>query len=932
MRPLQKMSTGTRDTRRAKVLAPFVPASPAQPGLNSRSDLHPESRAQYNPPAFSPVHSCRPEFSQSHPAEHFFALQVPRKGPDFHRGPMPGDHSGPPRTADLGGGHFGGKHFGGGHFRSALLLTTLLLTACELPGPTPGTDDPTPTPNASTPTPVPFGRYHATIRRTEYGIPHIWATDIGSAGFGQGYAFAQGHSCILADQIVKVRSERALYFGPGTEGEHADSDFGYLHLKVYQNAIDNYDKQPTEVKDLIEGFAAGYNQYLADVGPEGLPDECRNVAWVKPISAIDLLAYYTGMAMMSSSQALIPGMARAAPPGTTYGKLPSLPNLRDIQIGSNGIALGKERTDNGRGMLLSNPHFAWEGELKLFESHLTVPGQLNVYGVSLMGVAGINIGFNDQIAWTHTVSHAARGSFYQLTLDVNDPTAYEYDGKTRHLTSDTYTIQVLQYDGSLKPESRILWSSHIGPMLATEELGWTRKNAITFRDANEDNDRLLEQFYRMSISQSMDELITAHAEVNAIPWANTIATDMEGNAWYSDSSSVPNLSAETIEAWQQSLTTTPLSVVAWDLGAPLLDGSTSRDEWVADPHPRKEGLIPFSSAPSLLRTDYVANGNDNQWLTHLVERLEGFSPMYLPERSPRTPRTRMNLWLLEEEGDGSASGADHRFSLEELGAMVMDNRGIIADLLLPELLQRCSGVTTVRYENQSVDVEKTCKALARFDGHMNLDSQGAAAWREFLGAFEFEDLMDAGPLFSSPFNANDPLFTPYGLALKPERGTDTILEALAAATLALNAAGIDPSSSLRLIQTTNKAGEILPIHGSNGREGGVNQVSFSGGVVLNSSLLPRTDPGTIYNSNTTLTANGYPINYGTSFVMTLQYTDSGPKAKALLTYSESSDARSPYFADQTRLFSQRQWRSIRFSEEDILAAPSLETYEVGSRD
>ena len=52
----------------------------------------------------------------------------------------------------------------------------------------------------------PAARYSAEIRRTSHGIPHIKAADIGSLGFGEGYAFAQDHLCSLADQIVKARA------------------------------------------------------------------------------------------------------------------------------------------------------------------------------------------------------------------------------------------------------------------------------------------------------------------------------------------------------------------------------------------------------------------------------------------------------------------------------------------------------------------------------------------------------------------------------------------------------------------------------------------------------------------------------------------------------------------------------------------------------
>ena len=63
----------------------------------------------------------------------------------------------------------------------------------------------------------------------------------------------------------------------------------------------------------------------------------------------------------------------------------------------------------------------------------------------------------------------------------------------------------------------------------------------------------------------------------------------------------------------------------------------------------------------------------------------------------------------------------------------------------------------------------------------------------------------------------------------------------------------------------------------------------------------------------------YYINYGTSLVFALEFTDSGPKAQGLLTYSQSSDSRSPHYADQTRLFSQGQFRPMLFTEEEIAA-------------
>ena len=54
----------------------------------------------------------------------------------------------------------------------------------------------------------------AEIVRTQYGIPHVTASDYAGVGYGQGYAFAQDNLCLQADKVVSVNGERSKYFGP----------------------------------------------------------------------------------------------------------------------------------------------------------------------------------------------------------------------------------------------------------------------------------------------------------------------------------------------------------------------------------------------------------------------------------------------------------------------------------------------------------------------------------------------------------------------------------------------------------------------------------------------------------------------------------------------------------------------------------------------
>ena len=770
--------------------------------------------------------------------------------------------------------------------------------------------------------------YSAKIRRTSHGIPHIVADDIGSLGFGQGYAFAQDHACVLQDQVIKVRSERSRWFGPGEEDENLNSDFGYLHLGIYEAAREDYPDQPEEVRELVEGYAAGYNKWLDEVGADGLHGDCRGEPWVGPVSEIDLFAYYLDLGLLASGRQLMDFIATAQPPGQAQlpgGDPEQLARLEKAELGSNGWGIGKDLSETGGGMLLANPHFPWEGELRLWESHLTVPGELDVYGVGLMGVPGVLIGFNEAVAWTHTVSDGHRFTMYKLVLAPDDPTKYRYDGSTAQLESERYEIEVLGEDGSLESQERTLWRSHYGPVLNITGFGWSEDQVFTYRDANLGNRSLIAQFLAMTKAGSLEELQAAHEEHQGIPWVNTMATSREGKAWYIDSTPAPNLSQETIDAWLDDRENGFFAKAFWTLGAVLLDGTSSRDEWIEEDGAREPGLIPYSKLPQLERDDFIFNANDSHWLTNPAEPLEGYSLMHGEERSPRTPRTRMNARILTE-GTGGHAGDDGKFSLAELQQAALSNRTMMGELLRDDVVARCTGVD----EYDGVDIAGACQALADWDLRYDLDSVGAIVWRELLGDFAFEVFLDEGVLLAEPFDIDDPVETPRGLVDAAAPDDDRILEALAAGVERLQEAGLSVDTPLGDAQFTRKGDTTIPMHGGGRNEGITNLIIYS---VLKSTLGDSMDRGDLINADTDLTTDGYVVNYGTSFIMTVAYDEDGPRAEAFLTYSESSDPESDHYADQTQLFSDKQWRACLFREDDILADPELETVSVsGPRD
>ena len=772
--------------------------------------------------------------------------------------------------------------------------------------------------------------YAATLRRSSFGIPHITASDRGSLAFGMAYAAAQDHVCTIADQIVKVRSERAITFGRGEEDANVSSDFAYLALGVYENGAAFLQAQSPEMREIVLGYVAGYNHYLAQTPPEALPAPCASASWVKPITGDDLSAYYADLTLRGSSIPFLDYVGGATPPNAapTGGRLPpdQVPDFgrnREGALGSNGWAIGKGRSAEGGGMLLANPHFPWEGELRFHESHLTIPGEVDVYGASLIGAPVINIGFNRHVAWTHTVTPANHFTVYQLELTPGDPTSYLYDGAPRAMTSKTVSVEILEEDGSTTTEERTYWRSHYGPMVTVPgALPWTEKVAFTYRDANETNGGIGEQWMRMNRAESLDEIKQIHGDVQGIPWVFTIATDTEGNAMVADGSRVPKLSAETEQAYLDALAEGGLTRTLADNGVVLLDGTTSRDEWVEGDNPNAPGLVPFAEAPQVVRSDFAMNANDTIWLANPEEPLEGYSILYGEPRTPSSPRTRMNLITLSETGVGSPAGDDGKFTLEELQAAALSNRSVVAEDLRADVVTRCQASPAVDLDGVAVDLTEACSVLSAWDGRFDKDRAGAILWREMLGGLGYAAVADAGKLYAEPFDPDDPVRTPHGLAPAPAGEPDPVLVALAKGVQSLEEAGLAVDATLGDAQFTWKNDVKIPLHGGNSLEGVTNIITWGKN---NSTLLPGVPRGEVVQSATNLTEDGYVINYGTSFIMTLELTPDGPRGAAMISYSESGDPASSHHADQTERFSDKGFRPILFEEADIAADPELTT-------
>ncbi|WP_306213658.1 penicillin acylase family protein [Actinoplanes sp. RD1] len=750
------------------------------------------------------------------------------------------------------------------------------------------------------------------VRRTAFGIPHVLAASYRDAGFGAGYAAAEDNLCGLADTILTVSGQRARFLGAGAttpEGVgNLDSDIYHAavnHSGVLEAALARPEPLGPSgaARDLVAGYAAGVNRYLARHPVAALPDPaCRGAAWVRPITALDVWRRITEIVTSLGGAAFAREIATATPPGSRAAGTAApvrgrSPGLLGRGPGSNAWALGRDATADGTGMLLANPHLRWLPAERFAQLHLTIPGRLDASGATLLGLPVIVTGHTSGIAWTHTVSTAVPDTLTQLSLVPGDPARYLVDGEARPMQRRRITVQVRDTHG-VRPVSRTLYRTPDGPVLAAAGLEWSAETAYVLRDANAGNVRAVDQWLAINRAQSLAGLRAAQRRHHGLPWMTTVAVERSGTVLYNDAQVVPAVS----DALADRCATAQSGPVFRATRLIVLDGSRSDCGWGTDPSSVVPGLFGPDSLPSLTRTDFVANSNDSPWLTNPAAPLTAFPRIIGDTGTERSLRTRLGLDMIARRAAGTDGFGPPGFTLDTLRATMLGDRNLGAELSRPAVAALCAGAATLPDSAGSpVDVRPACAVLTRWDARATAGAPGAVLWREFFT----RAVTAAGDgLWRTPFDPARPLTTPRDL----NTGRGEVRTALADAVRAVTAAHLPLDAPIDAAQRHRSIG----LAGCTQLEGCFNAIEPAGGL----------DPH-----------GHYPgIAFGTSFLMATQLTDAGPRTRTLLLYSQSGNPASPHFLDQTRLHAAGRWVTERFTPAEIAADPALRVETLDPRD
>ncbi len=340
------------------------------------------------------------------------------------------------------------------------------------------------------------------VHRDGFGVPYIVGGNDNDAAYGLGYAMAEDR---LGDLYANVRTaigRSAEAFGD--VNDNVDTDYAMRICKNAERAQRTFAASPEGLRTLLDAFVKGVKAFETQ-HPEKRPE------W-----AIDLEPWHP----LAIGQAMV----LRWPLG---GIQDEIKNTRDHDknFGSNQWAVSSKRSADGDPILLTDPHLTWEGMAVFYEAHV-FGGAIQMQGFFMVGSPLLALGHNGHVGWAATTGGPDTADIYEVKINPEKQTQYEYDGQYRDAKLEFIQIKVKGQD---KPITRPAGFTHLGPLFSAPDP--KKGTALVGATAYLDSDKLGEQFYRMCLAKNNQEFYEALG-LNEYMDQNIMFADREGNIQY----------------------------------------------------------------------------------------------------------------------------------------------------------------------------------------------------------------------------------------------------------------------------------------------------------------------------------------------------------------------------------------------------------------
>jgi penicillin amidase len=342
---------------------------------------------------------------------------------------------------------------------------------------------------------------------------------------------------------------------------------------------------------------------------------------------------------------------------------------------SNNWAVAPSRSRSGNALLAGDPHLELTLPSIWYEAHLVVPGQLDVYGVTIPGAPGVTIGFNRDVAWSLTNTGADVIDFFRETVD-------DHGRPAKHLVDDRWRDLVQREEVYRDKRGKVLHTDTVmftyrGPLT---KLGsdWASMRWTVLEPAD-----LVNAFNGAAHATTAVGLLDAFARDYFAPAQNVITADRQGNIGIRSTGHFP------IRAGDGS-------------GLTIRDGSLSSNDW--------QGYWSVAEYPQSINPPqgFVASANQQPIDPLQRARYMGYDTGFEPWRALQINR-------LLREADSIAFDDMRRFQT--------DPGSVRADRFVHHFLAATSQARASGYANDSLRAADS--VLSRWDRRYTVDNTGA---------------------------------------------------------------------------------------------------------------------------------------------------------------------------------------------------------------
>jgi penicillin G amidase len=199
---------------------------------------------------------------------------------------------------------------------------------------------------------------------------------------------------------------------------------------------------------------------------------------------------------------------------------PVIPEEKPEGIGSNNWAVSPAKTKNGNAILCNDPHLKFSMPSIWFAQQLSGPG-VNTYGVTIPGLPGVLLGFNDSIAWGMTNGPRDVRDWYHITFRSGEKNEYLFDGKW--LKTDK-RIERIEVRGEKTYTDTVIYTHH-GPVVFDNTFpGDSSTTNFSLRWTAHNPSREINVIYRLNRASTINEVEDLLKDFESPPQNVVIAT------------------------------------------------------------------------------------------------------------------------------------------------------------------------------------------------------------------------------------------------------------------------------------------------------------------------------------------------------------------------------------------------------------------------